>query len=162
MGASARKQPISRTPATFRGDRFTWTREQAKLLRMGRSREIDAVNIAAEIDDVESAEVHRMESASRFVLSYPLKRDFQPAKRTRDRLASTPTHRRRFAKQIRKNPGLKSELEGASGDAHADALDEAIQETNLPERTFRARCRHCRDEINSRAVTWPDGDETST
>lgn len=158
MGATARKPSIPGGRATPEGDRFTWAREQAALLRAGKTREIDAVNIASEIDDVGAAEYHRMESALRLVLLHLLKWDFQPAKRSVSWVISIQTHRRHFNRQMRKNPGLKSELGEALVEAYADAVGEAIQETGLARRIFPSVCPYDWDTILNREIAWPEED----
>ena len=59
---------------------------------------------------------------------------------------------------MRKNPGLKSRLDEALGEAYEDARHEAYAETGLPLSVFPARRPFEYAEIMERSIVWP-GDE---
>jgi hypothetical protein len=66
--------------------------------------------------------------------------------------------RRRAERQLRKNPGLKSQVEEAFEAAYEDARIEAASETGLPLSVFPARRPFEYTEIMERPIIWP-GDE---
>src|SRR5271157_3490305 len=105
-------------------DLYSWAVRQAELLREGRLTEIDPAAIAEEIDDVGEEEYHRLESALRVLMLHLLKWDHQPERRSRSWTISIREQRRRAARQLRRNPGLKSRLDDALTDAYEDARDE--------------------------------------
>jgi Domain of unknown function DUF29 len=139
-------------------DLYSWAARQAALLREGRVGEIDAAAIAEEIDDVGEEQYHRLESALRVVLHHLLKWDHQPAARSRSWAITIREQRRRAARQLRKNPGLKARLNEALADAYEDARDEAAKETGLPTRTFPVATPFTFSEAMERPISWP-GDE---
>ena len=100
-------------PPTKRDDLYSWAVRQAELLRAGRLSEIDPVAIAEEIDDVGMEEYHWLESALRILMLHLLKWDHQPSMRSRSWTLMVREQRRRVERQLRKNPGLKSQVEEA-------------------------------------------------
>jgi hypothetical protein len=145
-------------PAPKERDVYSWAVRQARLLRAGRLSEIDPVAIAEEIDDVSEEQYSRLESALRVLMHHFLKWDFQPAARSRSWAITIREQRRRVARQLRKNPGLKSRLEEALLDAHEDARDDAARDTGLPTKTFPTLSPFAFAELMERPASWP-GDE---
>lgn len=143
---------------TKRDDLYSWAVRQAELLRAGRLSEIDPAAIAEEIDDVGEEQYDKLESALRVLMLHLLKWDHQPDKRSRSWTASVREQRRRVLRQLRKNPGLKSRLDEALGDAYENSRDEASAETGLPLSVFPVRRPFDYAELMGRAIAWP-GDE---
>jgi hypothetical protein len=147
-----------RRPVAKEADLYSWALRRAELLRAGRLSEIDPVAIAEEIDDVGEEEYHRLEGALRIVILHLLKWDHQPDRRTRSQALSILERRRRVHRQLRRSPGLKSQLNEALEGAYEDARIEAASETGLPLCRFPARRPLDYDEIMQRSIIWP-GDE---
>ncbi len=101
---------------------------------------------------------HRLESALRVLMLHLLKWDHQPDKRSRSWTITIREQRRRALRQLKKNPGLKSQLDEALAAAYEDARDEAASETGLPLRTFPAGRPFDYAQIMERPIVWP-GDE---
>ena len=156
MGGNAAPEKVEATSKA--ADLYLWARRQAELLRAGRLAEIDPVAIAEEIDDVGEEEYHRLESALRVVLLHLLKWDRQPDRRSRSWALSIREHRRRVRRQLKRSPGLKSELDEALAAAYDDARDEASIETGLPLSAFPEARPYEYAEIMERPVVW-SGDE---
>src|SRR3954463_1621731 len=104
-----RSDPLNKAEPRARYDRdlYSWAVEQAALLRSGRVEEVDALNIAEEIDDVGNEQYDRLESALRLILLHLLKWDHQPERRSRSWRLSILVQRKHVDKGLRKNPGLK-------------------------------------------------------
>ncbi len=109
------------------GDLYSWALRQAELLRAGRLTEIDAAAIAEEIDDVGEEQYDKLESALRVLMLHLLKWDHQPDVRSRSWTLTIREQRRRVLRQLRKNPGLRSRLDEALGEAYEDARDEFLR-----------------------------------
>jgi hypothetical protein len=148
----------TKRPVAKEADLYSWALRQAELLRAGRLTEIDAAAIAEEIDDVGEEEYHRLESALRVVMLDLLKWDHQPSMRSRSWTLTVREQRRRAERQLRKNPGLKSQLDEALEAAYEDARLEAASETDLPLSVFPVRRPFEYAEIMERSIIWP-GDE---
>jgi Domain of unknown function DUF29 len=154
MGRDAVRERVGKG-TTKEVDVYSWAVHQAELLRAGRLAEIDAVAIAEEIDDVGEEQYDKLESALRVLMLHLLKWDHQPDKRSRSWTASVREQRRRVLRQLRKNPGLRSRLNEALGDAYEDARDEAYVETGLPLKVSPANRPFDYKEIMQRPVVWP-------
>ncbi|MEF3366589.1 DUF29 domain-containing protein [Methylocystis sp. 9N] len=155
MSAPVRKSPVTRPASRYRDDLYGWSREQAELLRAGRLSELDASNIAEELDDVGSEQYDKLQSALTVLLTHFLKWDRQPELRSRSWVNSIREQRRRVERQLRKNPGLKSRLSEAIEEAYEDARDRASTETNLDLESFAQTNPYALEEIMSRAFDWP-------
>jgi Domain of unknown function DUF29 len=150
-----RKEPDA---PTKRDDLYSWALRQSELLRAGRLAEIDSVAIAEEIDDVGEEEYYRLESALRVVMLHLLKWDHQRERRSRSWTLAIREHRRRVLRQLRRSPGLKSQLDEALEAAYEDARLEASSETGLPLKVFPLKLPFDYSEVIERLIVLP-GDE---
>jgi hypothetical protein len=128
------------TRATYEGDLHAWAQEQAALLRAGRLGEIDAANIAEELDDVGGEQFDKLESALRVLLTHMLKWDHQPERRGRSWANTIRAQRLMVAKVLRKNPSLKARIDEALGEAYEEARLDASTETDLDLGVFPEAC----------------------
>lgn len=144
--------------ARYDRDLYTWTVEQAALLRAGKITEADALNIAEELDDVGNEQYDKLESALRVILLHFLKWDHQPERRSRSSRAGINVQRNHVQKVLRKNPGLKPHVAEAITEAYRDARTEAPAETNFDDDVFPSICPYTWDEIMERPIAWPPKD----
>lgn len=148
----------SMTP--YGDDLYTWAAEQAALLRAGRLTEIDAINLAEEIDDVASAQYDKLESASTVLLQHMLKWDHQPERRSRSWQNTIREQRLRVLRQLTRNPGLKGRLDEALADGYKYGCGRASSETDLDLDHFPRSLPYSWDEIMSRDHELePPGDQ---
>ena len=136
-------------------DFYTWAAGQAALLRAGNLSAIDAPNLAAELEDQMGSVQDQLTSRLGVLLAHLLKWQFQPERRGNSWLATIREQRRRVARLLRKNPGLKGALPEAFADAYGDAALIASRETDLPAATFPAECPWSVDQALDDAF-WPD------
>src|ERR1700728_246065 len=148
----------TKRPAAKEADLYSWARRQAELLRAVRLSEIDAAAIAEEIDDVGEEQYDKLESALRVLMLHILKWDHQPSMRSRSWTLTIREQRKRAERQLRKNPGLKSQVDEALEAAYEDARLEAASETGLPLSLFPVRRPFEYAQIMERSITWL-GDE---
>src|SRR5262245_11269344 len=88
-------------PARYDADLYGWAVQQAKLLREGRLSEIDAPNIAEELDDVGNEQYDKLETALAVLLMHLLKWDHQPNKRGRSWENTVREQRRRVERVLK-------------------------------------------------------------
>jgi hypothetical protein len=151
---SARKSAPAdaRDGARYERDLYSWAVEQAALLRAGRLAEVDALNLAEEIDDVGNEQYDKLESALRLILLHLLKWDRQPERRSRSWQLSIAVQRRHVLRVLRKNPGLKAVVDEAVTEAYEIARLEAAAQTLLEEDIFPVECPYSWNEIMDRAI----------
>lgn len=140
--------------AEYERDIYSWTQEQARLLREGRWDLVDRDNVAEEIESLGRTEFNRLESALRVLLLHMLKWDHQPQQRSRSWVLSVAAQRIEVEDVLADNPGLKPRVGEALGRAYRKARLEAAKETGLDVAEFPETCRYSFDETITRKVTF--------
>ena len=87
-----------------------------------------------------------------------LKWDHQASMRSRSWTLTIREQRQRAERQLRKNPGLRPQVDEALEAAYEDARLEAANEIGLPLSTFPVRRPFEHAEIIQRSIVW-SGDE---
>ncbi|WP_342166048.1 DUF29 domain-containing protein [Methylobacterium sp. SD21] len=134
----------------YEDDLYTWVREQVALLRAGRVDALDLDNIAEELSDVGSSQYSQMESTLRVLIMHMLKWDQQPEKRTPSWIYSIREQRRRYVKILKKNPGLKSQLDEIRAGIYPVSRDWASDECHLSPDEFPPECPYDWDDLLER------------
>jgi hypothetical protein len=142
--------------ADYDRDLYTWSQEQAALLRERKFDQIDLVHIVEEIEDMGKSEQRALESYLEALLIHLLKWVYQPSFRGRSWRLTIIEKRKRLLKHLRENPGLKSRLDVSIADAYEFARSGAEKETGLPASTFPHQCPWTY-EVLSDPDFWPDG-----
>ena len=132
-------------------DFYSWSLEQARLVRAGQWHAVDRENVAEEIESLGREQFNKLESALRVLLMHILKWDHQPEKRSRSWSLSIKAQRIELDDVLGDNPGLKPRLDEAIARGYRRARLEAARETGLDEDQFPAQCPYSWDEIVSRA-----------
>jgi len=139
-----------RNAVDYEDDFYAWTVEQARLLRLGELSEIDAANIAEEIESMGRSDRRAIESRLTVLLSHLLKWRAQPAARSTSWSGTIREQRRQIEKLVRESPSLRPFVEAALAEAYADAREDAAEEAGLPETAFPAECPFSPEEVLSR------------
>jgi hypothetical protein len=146
--ATGKTKPARRT--RYEDDLYTWVSEQVDLLRAGRLDQIDAENVAEELSDVGAEQYDKLESALEVLLMHMLKWDHQAERRNRSWRLTIQEQRLRAAKQLRKNPGLKSRLAEAVEDGFRLGRVRAAREMKVEVEALPASCPYDWDAIMHR------------
>jgi hypothetical protein len=123
----------------YERDFHAWTLEQAAKLRAGSLAGLDFDHIAEELESMGRAEKRQLGNRLSLILMHLLKMSLQAELLPRYRnswRATIREQRRRVQGLLKDNPSLKPALGEVFADAWQDAVDAAIQETNLPESAF--------------------------
>jgi hypothetical protein len=134
-------------------DFYSWSLEQARLLREGRWDALDRENVAEEIESLGREQFNKLESAIRVLLVHILKWDHQSALRSRSWTLSIKEQRIALDHVLDDNPGLKPRIGEAIARAYRRARVEAARETGLDEERFPAQCPYGWDDIVSRTFS---------
>lgn len=134
---------------SYETDFYSWTQEQAALLKAGRLSEIDIDNIVEEIETMGRSEKNAFKSHLRVLLVHLLKWQYQPDKRVNSNswLHTLATQRIETRDVIAENPGLKPTIEEVIGKAYQLARHDASKETHLPVKVFPEVCPWDFDQI---------------
>jgi hypothetical protein len=136
--------------AEYNADFYSWSMEQARLLRQSRWAHIDRDNVAEEIESLGREQFNKLESACRVLLLHMLKWDHQPRKRSRSWIISIKQQRLEIEDILADNPGLRPRIDEAVTRAYRKARLEAANETGLDEALFPDTCAYSFDDMLSR------------
>lgn len=120
----------------YETDFYAWTLEQVKLLKQGQLNQLDVLNLIEEIESLGKREKQELRNRLGILIGHILKWQYQSDKRSNSWKATIREQRRRIKEHLEDNPSLKSYLSEAVFLAYQDGVDLAIQETNLPDKTF--------------------------
>ncbi|MGB5062428.1 MAG: DUF29 domain-containing protein [Candidatus Competibacter sp.] len=121
-------------------DFVLWTRQQADLLRQGHWKELDAMNIAEELEDMGSSRERELESRLGVLLAHLLKWRYQPERRGKSWRSTIKEQRQRIDRLLAKNPSLKAQLAEALSNGYSDGVLIAVRETPFDEDQFPVEC----------------------
>lgn len=125
-------------------DFYAWTQAQAGRLRMLARGEmvndLDAPNLAEEIESVGHSLQDQLTSRLGVLLAHLLKWQYQSDRRSNSWRLTIVEQRRRVTRLLDKNPSLKHDLAGTFSDAYGDAILIAARETDMSENTFPSAC----------------------
>ena len=138
----------------YERDFYAWSNEQAALLRSGKLRQADILNIAEEIESMGKGEKRELLNRLAILHLHLLKWRFQPSLRGPSWRATIRVQRRDIAALMADNPSLKAVLANVIAQAYGNAVIEAEAETGLPETTFPPTCPYSYDELLDDGF-WP-------
>lgn len=136
--------------ADYDTDFYSWSLEQARLLRKSQWAQVDRENVAEEIESLGREQFNKLESAFRVLLLHILKWDHQPERRSRSWIISIKQQRLDVSDVLSDNPGLRPRISEAIARAYRKARLEAAKETELDEGVFPDACAYGFDELMSR------------
>lgn len=131
----------------YETDFYSWTQQQAQLLRNQQIDQIDWNNLAEEIEDMGRSEKRELGSRLEILIMHLLKWQFQPNLRSRSWTLTIKEQRLRLEKLLKENPSLKSSIEDVKDNAYPLAVISAERETGLS--SFPETCPYDLTEILS-------------
>lgn len=140
--------------ATYDQDLYTWSLEQAALLRARNFDQIDLEHIIEEIEDMSKSEKRALQSFLETLLMHLLKWQYQPAYQDNSWKFTIIEQRQRIIGHLQENPGLKSKLPDLINKAYGYAITGAVRETGLSVTHFPANCPWTFEEFMDTEF-WP-------
>ncbi|MBD2532609.1 DUF29 domain-containing protein [Nostoc flagelliforme FACHB-838] len=144
---------------SYEADFYSWTQEQANLLRHHQWNKLDLPNLIEEIESLGRKERQELRNRLSILIGHFLKWEYQPNQRSRSWLATIRVQRREIIKSLSENPNLKPYLEEALQESYENGRDLASGETNLPLSTFPQQFLYPFEEILSDRF-YPGGSAT--
>ncbi len=117
-------------------DFYTWTHQQADLLRDGRFNELDADNLIEELESMGARERRELSNRLAVLLAHLLKWQYQPERQGNSWRRTIKIQRIDIKDLLADNPGLKSELEEIFAKSYQKARVLAADETRFDEASF--------------------------
>jgi hypothetical protein len=131
-------------------DFYTWSLEQARLVREGHWDALDRKNVADEIESLGRQQFSKLRSVIRILVLHMLKWDRQPERRSRLWELSIRSMRIDLEDVLDGNPGLQPRIQEAIRGAYRKARIEAAQETELDLGQFSELCPYSWEDITGR------------
>jgi hypothetical protein len=139
---------MPRNSVAYDDDFFAWTQEQARLLREGELAEIDAANLAEEVESMGRSDRREIRSRLMVLLAHLLKWCFQPERRSPSWLATIAEQRLQIDLLLADSPSFNPVVAAAlEADAYARARGMAMRETGLAAEAFPASCPFTPEQI---------------
>jgi len=156
MTTTTLETPVS-APAgsNYERDFYAWAMKNAVLLRQRRFAEIDANNIAEELESMGRSEKRELVNRLAVLLTHLLKWRHQPNRRGNSWRYTIKEQRRAVFKSLRDNPSLRSQLPEYLNEAYEDALLKVIRQTGLDEGAFPPACPFTLDQLMDDDF-WPE------
>jgi hypothetical protein len=126
--------------SNYQNDFYSWTCEQAELLKAGRFKELDVFNLVEEIETMGRSEKRELESRLTVLLVHLLKWQYQPTRRGRSWQLTIQEQRLEFFDVLNDNPGLKPQLQALLTHSYPKATLRASKETGLDMDVFPLAC----------------------
>ena len=124
----------------YEKDFYSWTQEQAVLLKNGRFSELDIDNLIEEVESMGRSEKRELESRLTILLLHLLKWKYQEVRRGRSWQLSIDEQRIQFEETLNENPGLKPRLDEIIKKAYKLAVIKAARETKISKAVFPECC----------------------
>jgi hypothetical protein len=119
---------MPRNSVAYDDDFFAWTQEQARLLRDGELADVDAENLAEEIESMGKSDRREIRSRLVILLTHLLKWQFEPNERSPSWSGTIREQRSQIELVLGDSPSLRSfpaeVLEAAYRKSRLDAADE--------------------------------------
>jgi hypothetical protein len=131
-------------------DFAAWIHHQVDALKAGRFDELDAEDLADEVESLAKRDFRMFVSAIRIILLHMLKWDYQREKRGESWRESIREHRRRVVSELKSSPSFEPRIEEAMDRAYALARIKASQQTKVFQHLFPETCPYDWQEIMNR------------
>jgi hypothetical protein len=120
----------------YQEDFYAWLMKNAALIRQKRFAEIDAENVAEELECMGRSEKRELLSRLAVLLVHLLKWQFQPVKRSKSWLHRLLAHQQDILDLLGESPSLRSELRQKIANAYEKAKFAAEDETGIDSAQF--------------------------
>ena len=120
----------------YEKDFYSWTQQQAALIRQGKLGELDLDNILEEIESMGRSELRQLSHRLEVLLMHLLEWQYQPDHRSSSWRGTVEEQRSRIRKLLKENPGLKPKVAETLDDAYEMAKIGAYKETGITKDNF--------------------------
>jgi Domain of unknown function DUF29 len=131
---------MPRNAVAYDEDFYAWTQEQARLLRECSLPEIDAGNIAEELESMGKSDRRELRSRLIVLLTHLLKYRFQPDRISSSWRTTIRTQRDEIDALLADSPSLRPAVGQLLAAAYKKARQDAIDETELAEAIIPTDC----------------------
>jgi hypothetical protein len=130
----------TRSNSLYESDFYTWTQEQARLLRERRFDDLDLENLVDEVESVGRSEKHEIRRRLKVLLTHLLKWKFQPRFRGISWRRTIRQQRESIAEIVEASPSLRTYPSQVMRTAYTGATVSASEETGMAIGVFPEEC----------------------
>ena len=140
---------ITKPPANdlYEADFYTWTQEQARLLRERRWADLDLENLIDEVASVGSSEKREIRNRLVRLLAHLLKWKYQPAYRGTSWRSTIREQRQQLAEIVEASPSLAGYLKQQAVERYLGATLRAAEETGIAIGVFPNECPFTPEQV---------------
>lgn len=135
-------------------DFYAWTQHQAAVLRKGAYHELDAENLAEEIESLGRRDRRELGSRLQVLMMHLLKWAHQPEGRSSSWRRTIRTQRLEIEDLLADSPSLRPRVQTLTAQRYTRGIQDAADETGLPQTAFPPQCPWTADEILDENF-WP-------
>jgi len=128
-------------------DLYEWAQRNAQLIREGRLNEIDAENIADELEAMSGSQRRELLNRLTVLITHLLKWQYQPENRGKSWLTTIIQQRLQIEALLEESPSLQRLLPEITVKAYRSARKVASVETGMPTNTFPAECPYSVEQV---------------
>jgi hypothetical protein len=143
------KLTMPRNSVAYDDDFFAWTQEQARLLRAGELTDVDAENLAEEIESVGKSDRREIRNRLTVLLAHLLKWEFQPRRRGVSWSDTIAEQRLQIDSVLADSPSLRPFFAEILIDSYGRARSKAARETRMELDVFPPQCPYTPEQILS-------------
>jgi hypothetical protein len=132
---------------TYQNDFYSWTQQQAALLKARKFNELDFDNLIEEIESMGASEKKELDSRLIELMLHLLKWQFQPKRKGSSWEVSIAKQRDGIERVLRDNPSLKYQLNQRVMDCYPYAKRYAAIETKLSQSRFPEECPYSLEQL---------------
>jgi len=135
------------TTHSYDQDFYAWIMHNVNLIRQGRLAEIDALQVAEELESMGKRDKRELMSRFKILLMHLLKWQVQSEKISRSWEQTIDEQREQINLILIDSPSLKYQLVEKINDTYSLAVKAAMKETNLPLKTFPTICPYSVEQL---------------
>lgn len=128
------------TKSHYETDFYSWTQEQAELLKSKKLAELDFENLIEEIETMGRSEKRELKSRLRVLLMHLLKWQYQPEHQCKSWRFTIYTQRNDVLEILTDSPSLKPHLLDILITIYPLAVKDAVEETGILKSNFPSEC----------------------
>lgn len=140
---------MGRNATAYEADYAGWVHEQAELLRSGALSELDAANLAEELDDMGRSIRRELKNRLAVLIMHLLKWRYQPGFRSTSWSGTIREQRRQVVDLLDESPSLRPVVSRDLTGFYRLGRAKAEAETGLPEASFPPDCPFTPEQILS-------------
>ena len=152
LGEARSRISEERIMTSYDEDFFQWTLENARLLRQGQWAEIDADNIAEELESMGKSDKREINGRLAVLVAHLLKYQHQPSLRSRSRTRTIDTQRDGIKDLLADSPSLIHKMDWV--ESYKRGRRNASRDMGVAVDFFPAECPYSPEEVLDDAF-WP-------